>query len=230
MGGRGALLPSAIKRKGVMNMKHLFSALLLVLATGILFAQGFGGGMPGGNSGNTLLVNSPKGLFALRAGVLAKFDAATLKSALVFELFGPMPERPTDNNNRDAMQKYVTELQRRMAPPIMLVKDDALLVVIGDGFARINQDTLKVEATADLSPPGAPVAADAGRGFRNTDIVPGYLLVNNTLFLMRGTELLSLSVTDGKILARTPLPKELQPLQLNLPAGGRGNQPAGGGQ
>jgi len=206
-------------------MKHLFSAvMMLLLAAGSLLAQGFGGGMPGGNIGNTLMVNTPKGLFALRSGVLARFNATTLKTEQVFELFGPMPQRPADNNNRDAMQAYFTELQRRNAPPIMLVKDNALLIVIGDGFARLDQDTLKVEATGDLRAPGAG-ADGRGRG----EGAPGYLLVNNTLFLMRGTEMLSISVTDGKVLTRSPLPKELQPQQFDFRMGGPGGYRGPGG-
>jgi hypothetical protein len=213
-------------------MKSLFLALTtLLLATGALFAQGFGGGMPGGNSGNPLMVSTPKGLFALRGGVLAKFNPTTLKSEQIFELFGPMPERPANATDRDAMQKYFTELQRRNAPPVMLVKDNSLLIVIGDGFARLEQDTLKVEATGDLRAPGAAAPA-GGRG--RAEGAPGYLLVNNTLFLMRGTELLSVSVTDGKVLARSPLPKELQPQAMTLPNmggrdAGRGGR-AGGNQ
>jgi len=205
-------------------MKHLFSAvMILLLAAGAIFAQGFGGGMPMG--GNTLMVNTPKGLYALRAGVLAKFNPTTLKTDQVFELFGAMPTPPAAGADRTAMQTYFTELQRRNAPPIMLVKDDSLIVVIGDSFGRFNQDTLKAEATANLAAPGA--AAPAAGGRTRGEGEPGYLLVNNTLFLMRGTELLSINVTDGKILARTALPKELQPQQMNFPMGGGGNR--GGG-
>jgi|GEM_PF-2378513 len=207
-------------------MKHFISAVtIMLLATGAIFAQGFGGfggGMPGG--GNTLMVNTPKGLFALRGGVLAKFNATTLKSEQVVELFGPMPARPADNNNREAMQAYFTELQRRNAPPIMLVKDNSLLVVIGDIFGRFKQDTLEKEAIGYLSAPGAAATDGRGRG----EGAPCYLLVDNTLFLMRGAELLSISITDGKV-TRQPLPKELQPQQFDFRMGGDRGGGGGGG-
>lgn len=217
-------------------MKHLFSAvLILLLAAGALLAQGPGGGGaqgPGGGgmhvTGNTLMATTPKGLFVLRNGVLGKFEPATLKSTAVLELFGPLPAAPAAGD-RDARQAYSNEVQKRMAAPIMLVKDNTLLVVIGDGFARIDQETLKSDALS-LTSPNAPAQAD-GRGFRQEG-EPGYLLVGNTLYLMRGMEILSIDIANMKILARGPLPKELQPLQFNFGGGfggGNNNNRNGGG-
>lgn len=191
----------------------------LLLATGSLFAQGFGG-MMGGSTGNTIMVNTTKGLFALREGVLAKIDPATMQSGKIFQLFGPAPTAPADNTDRAAQQKYYAELQRRMAPAIMIAKDSSLIIVIGDGFARIDQETLKVEATGDLSSADKTADTTAGGGMRMMEPAPGYLLVGDKLCLMRSKEMLSVSITDGKILARAPLPKELQPIPFNF--GGRG--------
>jgi len=201
-------------------MKHLFSAvLLLLLAAGAVLAQGFGGMQA---SGDTLIVTTPKGLFALRNGVLGKFDPATLKSTAMLELFGPLPAPPANDATREARAAYSNEVQKRLAPPIMLVKDNALLVIIGDGFARIDQDTFKSDAL-DLRNPNAPAAT--GRGFRQEG-QPGYLLAGDTLYLMRGTEILSIDVAKVKLNTRGPLPKELQPLQLNF-GGFGGNRPGG---
>jgi len=208
-------------------MKHLFSAvLILLLAAGALLAQGPGGGGMQ-VTGNTLMVTTPKGLFVLRNGVLGKFDPATLKSVMTLELFGPLPAAPAAGD-RDARQAYSTEVQKRMAAPILLVKDNALLIVIGDGLARIDQDTLKSDALT-LNSPNAP----APTGQFRQEGAPGYLLLGNTLYLMRGTEILSIDVANMKILARGPLPKELQPLQFNFGGGfgggGNNNRNNGGG-
>lgn len=207
-------------------MRRLFLLLaMFVLAAGSLFAQGIGGGMtPGAGQGGTILVNTTKGLFALRNGTLAKYNATTLKQVQELSLFGAAPEAPADATDRAAMMKYYTDLQRRQAPAIMIAKDDSLLVVIGDGFARINQETLKPEATATLTAPGATTDAATPAAARITEPTPGYTLSGDTLFLMRGTELIAITVTDGKILSRVTLPKELQPVQM---FGGRGG--AGGG-
>ena len=52
-------------------MRVFIFAIALMMAATSLFAQGFGG-MAGVPAGSSLLVNTDKGLFALRAGVLAK--------------------------------------------------------------------------------------------------------------------------------------------------------------
>ena len=199
-------------------MKSLVMFGLMLLAASALFAQGYGG-MGGGNA---LLVNTPKGLFALRAGVLAKYDAATLKPLAVFPLFGAAPEAPGANADRTAYQAYFAEMARRTVPAVMIPKDDSLLIIIGDAYARINQETMKVEAKQDLHTPGA--TADAG-GRTQTEPAPGYVMAGNTLYLLRGKEMLALSISDGKILDRSPLPKELQTLQMN----GMGRRTGGGG-
>jgi hypothetical protein len=213
--------------------------LIVALATGVLFAQGQGGGPgaggPGGGmgmgfrgmgmgafGGTTTMVKTDKGLFVLRAGVLAEFDLTTLQKVQEMQLFGPAPERPTDMTDQVAMTKYVTDMARRAAPGVLLVKGDSLLLVIGDNFAKISQRTLKVEASASLAAPSAETDAAAGPQIEGA---PGTLLVDNTLYLMRSKEILAISVTDGKILTRSILPKELQPAQ----GGGMGGRAFGGG-
>jgi hypothetical protein len=207
-----------------------------ILAATAVFAQGMGGRVPmgGDDGGDTLMLQTNKGLFALRSGVLAKYTVNPLKQAEVLQLFGPAPEMPPDATDRTAMQKYATEMQRRRAPAIMLSQDNALLLIVGDGFARINQDTLEVEAVADLRP-AAPAGGDgtATTGARRPEPAPGYLLDKHTLYLVRNTEILALSITDGKILSRLPLPKEMQRAQGGPFTGGArgadGERPPRGG-
>jgi uncharacterized membrane protein YgcG len=114
-----------------------------------------------------------------------------------------------------------------MAAAAMIPKDNSLLIIIGDRFGRFNQDTLAVEAKADLTNPTPAPEAENGRP--RQEPAPGYALVENTLYLLRGTEMLALSITDGKILNRSALPKELEALQFNFFGGGnRGNMGGGG--
>ena len=207
-------------------MKRFFGlGLVLLLTAGALFAQAPGGMMMGANAGSTIMLHTAKGLFALRAGVLAKYEFATLQPVKELQLFGPMPAAPADLTNRDAAQKYFTELQRRMAPAIMIPKDNSLLIAVGDGFARVNQDTLKVEVTGDITQKVAETTTE--RGGRMMDGAPGYVLVGDTLVLMRSKEILSISTVTGKVIARTALTKELQPVQFNF--GGRGGFRGGNG-
>ncbi|MHB9026609.1 MAG: hypothetical protein ACYC7E_20955 [Armatimonadota bacterium] len=208
-------------------MKQLLVVCVVLLAAGALFAQGTdSGSKTGTGESSAQLVFTTKGLFALRSGVLVKYDVATLKPALPpFELFGKAPDPPAANADQPIQQKYRTEMMRRMAPAMMVPKDNSLLIIIGDGYARINQDTLKVEAKADLKNPTAAPEAETGRP--RTEPAPAYALVENTLYLLRGTEMLALSITDGKIINRSPLPKELEPIQFNF-FGGRGSFTPGG--
>lgn len=211
-------------------MRYLVVMSVLLLAACALFAQGFGN-MMGGNQGSTIMLHTSKGLFVLRSGVLAKFNTSTLKVDKELSLFGAAPTMPADRTDRTAMQAYMTDMQRRNAPGILLVKDNSLILLVGDGFARINQDTLTVEAAATIAPEATAdtttTAPGGGAAFRMPTAAPSYLLSENTLFLMRGTEILSINVTDGKTLSRAALPKELQPTAMNF--GGRNNGAGGGG-
>lgn len=215
-------------------MRYFILMVGLMLASIPLLAQGFGR-MPMMNMGgaNTVMVSSTKGLFALRNGVIVKYTISPFQQAQELQLFGAAPQAPTDTTDQAAMQKYYADVQRRVASAIMLVKDNSLLVVIGDGFARINQDTLVVEATGDLRTQDAVdgIAATGRNPMALAEGVGSYLLVDNTLYLMRGTEMLAISITDGKA-THVALPKELQPMQMGMPQMGNrgGNAQGGNGQ
>ncbi|HEX2948122.1 MAG TPA: hypothetical protein VHV83_00890 [Armatimonadota bacterium] len=215
-------------------MRYFILMVGLMLASIPLLAQGFGR-MPMMNmgGGNTVMVSSTKGLFALRNGVIVKYTISPFQQAQELQLFGAAPQAPTDTTDQAAMQKYYADVQRRVASAIMLVKDNSLLVVIGDGFARINQDTLAVEATGDLRSQEAidGIATTGRNAMALAEGAVSYLLVDNTLYLMRGTEMLAISITDGKA-THVALPKELQPMQMAMPQMGNrgGNAQGGNGQ
>ena len=203
-------------------MKNFVSmTVLLLLAAGALFAQGFTGGN-GGAASTTIMLKTDKAVFALRTGVLVKNDATTLKQLAELQLFGTAPVKPTDPTDQTAMQDYRTQMMKRLAPALMFATKDSLIVIIGDGFWRISQDTLTAAVTTSLAVPGEPATPAARPG---AEPVPGYILDGTTLYLMRAKEELSINITDGTILARVALPDELQPVNLG---GGRRNGGGGG--
>jgi uncharacterized membrane protein YgcG len=216
----------------------LLAALLLVSALTVLAAVAPPAAPVSGPSnasgGGAILLTTEKGLFVLRDGVLGKFELPTLKQVQTLEMFGNMPEPPKDWTDQKARQDYQLARQRRTAPAIMIAQGTSLIVVIGDGFARLSQDTLKMEASADLRPQ-TPDAADNNNPYAmyRTDPTPGYLLTDTTLYLMRTTELFAITTLDGKF-TRATLSKELQPLRSSFgnqggaQGGGRGGNGANG--
>ena len=207
-----------------MRTRYLLGVIAVVIVSASsLFAQGYTGGTPGeGAVGSTQMVCSSHGLFVLRTGVLAQYDPQTLQEVRVFELFGPAPELPEDSADRAGMQAYLGEMQRRMAPALMLIHEDSLLIIVGNGFARIDQETLKVAATADFTMPEEGEGTESGRGLRRVEPAPTYLLVGQTIYLIRSQEILALGVTEGEILGRTPLPEEMQSAPMSGFMGMRG--------
>ena len=202
----------------------------VILSASFVFAQEYMGDMPReASAGGTQMLYSPHGLFVLRTGVLAKYDLQTLQEVRVFELFGPTPELPEDSTDRAGMQAYFAEMQRHMAPALMLPYEDSLLIIVGNGFARIDQETLKVEATADLTMPEEGEGTESGRDLSWAQPAPTYLLVGETIYLTRSKEILALGVTEGEILGRAPLPEKMQSAPMSGFRGMRGGLPGSGG-
>lgn len=209
-------------------MRRLSSLMVvLLLAAGAIFAQGFQPFMGANNTANSQMVNTDKGLFVLRNGVIAKYDLKTLQQdPKTLSLFGPEPTRPTD---QAAMQQYMAAMQQRQAPALMVAKDNFLYVIIGNGFAKINQDTLELATPAlDITTPTDPTDVETAAGVQRYAVepVPSYVIVDSTIYLFRSKEVLAISLTDATILTRSPLAKELRPAQMNA-MGGFGNR---GGQ
>ena len=215
--------------------KLLYVVCVLVLATVGAYAQFPGGGMmPGGmmfgQSNGALLESTSKGVFALRNGVLAKFDTKTLQLAGSVELFGPMPAAPQpglQQNGSGAIREWHMQVAKRSAPAIMLHKDDSLIIVIGSSFFRVNEDTLVISAQSDLTAPNAAPAAP-GRMMMQPATAPAYKLEDDHLLLLEDTELISVNTQDGTVVGRTPLPDAMIPSPM-MPRGNRGGQGWGGG-
>ena len=205
--------------------KVLFLVLVLALAAASLgaVAQNAPGGTttkPGGNANSNgigammrgTVLYTDMGLFALRGGVLLKIDPKTMQvQGDALELFGPAPKFPEKTYQEDpgAFTAYYAEVNQRLAPAIMLVKDRMLLVVIGTKFVRVNMDTMKIEVNRDFRNDN-----DTDPGPVGVSAVPlAYELHGKTLYLLRLREMVALNTDDGANV-HTPLP-ELMIKQLN---------------
>lgn len=147
---------------------------------------------------------TPAGVFLLYHGVLARFDPQLAQPTVSLALFGPMPEQPQlqPNMDRDAMVIWQRERMKRMMPGAMIVDGEALLIVCGDTFFRVQQRTLVVETKRDLAPRNE-------RDLRANRAAPLLKLNGDTLYLMRTNELLALQAKTGEAIGQVPLPKEM---------------------
>lgn len=160
-----------------------------------------------------MTVATPSGLFLFSAGTLTRFEAKLQDPYVTLPLLGLMPEQPRPDANaneqqqRQALQKYTQEIARRSMPGAMTASGDALLLVFGDTFYRINQRTLVIEAKTDLR--AKPEGDDANRiTWRMPPVLAQH---GELLYIIRGTELLAVNSTTGELLGRHAMPKELLP-------------------
>lgn len=174
-----------------------------------------------------------KAYYVLRAGVAAKMNLRTLEVEATRELFGPAPAMPQGNmrDNAEAFRTWNADRAKRTAPAMMFAKDNALVVVIGTNFFRLNLDTLAPigDAKDFMSEKEATAAAVANprggfmQGGQGQPVV--YKVYGDNLFLLRNTELVVINVKDGGVLARNDLPEQMTARNQNPRAGGN----AGGG-
>ncbi len=189
-------------------MKHLWWIVLLCLLA--LGAPAQGPLWPGA-SAHGALVATEHGLFVLRAGTLARMDPQQLTPALPpLELFGPMPE-PPQGNDPAAWQAYAKAQLLRLTPGVLIPCHEDLLVVIGEHFARIDQQTFEVKVGVSFAREGA--APEAPR----LASPPLYHLDGDTLYLLRDTEMLAINIQDGRLHNRAPLPPALQGRAMGRP-------------
>ena len=188
-------------------------------------------GMAGmqGMQQEALMEVTPQGVFVLRAGILAKFDPQTLTPQGTLELFAPVPAQPTMPQNptaqdRQVMRDWMMAMMPRMAPAIMLLNGDMLLIVQGNNFFRVNQQTLKLEAAQT-----ALAKPDANNPRQMMMAKPELRLVDNTLYILMDDQLVSVNIGDGAVLSRGVLPKEMM-AQMQMPAGMMGGGAAGAGR
>jgi len=180
---------------------------------------------PGGR--NTIVEATPNGLFVFQSGVVAKFDATTLKPLGTLQLFGPMPAPPAmpdtpTPQDQQALMKWKLEAMRRMAAASMLVKDNLLLIVTADTFFRVNQRVMGIEAKISLT--------DIGDEKPNPSawMTPMTLtLQDNMLYILRANQLTALNINNGEITGHGDLPREMMPITPPAVPDKRTDKPAG---
>lgn len=199
---------------------------------------------PGMLSQEAQMMITANGVFVLHAGVLAKFDATTLQpQGAALELFGPLAAMPTlseppTDQERTAMQSWVKGFTMRLSPATMLAKGDELLIVQNNNFFRVNQQTMAVDTTkAGLLSQNAwaqtqlPVTQLLMTG------KPVLQLVDNTLYVIIGANLVTVNADTGAVLSNGTLPQEMNPMQdmralmsTGLLGGGNGMMGGGAGR
>jgi hypothetical protein len=188
------------------------------------------GNVPMGQNSPFALEITPTGVFAIHNGVVAKYTAGLGEAAGVKELFPALPEQPKLSENptpeeRQALAKWIGIVGERTAPFGVLAKDGMLYLVIGTKFFRVNQQTLAVEANADLTPPANAARALLGRGD-----APVLKLDGNVLYVLAGQEFLALAPQTGAVQSRMLLPPAMFPEVLLGNLRGLLNPNAGGGR
>jgi len=202
--------------------KVLFFILILALAVAALGAVGIQGTTGANGSANGIgamlrgtVLYSDAGLFALRGGVLVKIDPKTMQvQGDALELLGPFPQFPEKTYQEDpgAFTAYYAEVNQRLAPAIMLLKDRMLLVVIGTNFFRVNLNTMKVEVKSSFAGPNDAGGSAGGPG----NPPPAYELHDNILYLLRIREMVAVNITNGdaaRVALPEPMIKQLNPYQ-----------------
>ncbi|MHB9025553.1 MAG: hypothetical protein ACYC7E_15520 [Armatimonadota bacterium] len=185
--------------------------------------RGPGMGGPGGPGGPrpTLTVGA-QGVFLLQGGILRKYDAKTLEEKGTLELC------KADAGDRQGPGKGM-----RQGPGEMLLSNNNLLIVTGDTFYRVDAQKLKIEATGELPAlpklaqggnapnagrqgatgnrnqgPGGPGQGPGGQGgaFGPPPAHPVLELQGGTLYVLRGPQLLAITIADGKVTAKAEVP------------------------
>jgi hypothetical protein len=171
---------------------------------------------------------TPDGVFVIRNGVVAKFAVGLGTAAGTKELFPALPEPPKLSEaptpeEREAMGKWMGLLAERTAAFSVLAREKMLYLVVGTKFFRVNQQTLAVEAQADLMP-----APEGLRRGVNTE-APLLKLDGGVLYVLSGQAFIAVDAQTGAVQTRMTLPKEMFPTANigNVMRGGN-NGPGGG--
>lgn len=118
------------------------------------------------------------------------------------------PNPPNEQKDAQAMQRWQHAMQLRAATPAIVKNDTSLIVIIGDTFTRVNQQTMEVEAKTSLADPANPNPAPINPG------APALKLAGGTLYLLNNPKLLAVDIATGKVLTRGTMPP---PAAANMP-------------
>jgi len=149
---------------------------------------------------------TPRGLFLLADGVLARYSPG-LAQCVTLQLLPPLPPLPPEGNDRQAQQQWFTERALRGTPAAMLPAGEMLYVVYAGILFRVNQNTLTVEKTPlDPQPPH-----EDPRRLQNASTPPLLKLQADTLYIIRQFDLLAVDVQAGAVITHADLPREMAP-------------------
>ena len=196
----------------------LVCALALCFSATAVFAQ-----MPG-NMGSGDMTITKYGLFVLKGGVLAKFDAATLKQqGAALELFGPMLKAPTPGvvsttQDHSTLMTWSIASGIRRCPAAMLAKDDELLIVMYNSVFRVNQQTMTLDTTQAKLLVDDPQNPNMSSPWMVMNLGKPVLLLNEkVLYILLGTNLVAVNSDTADVLINGALPKEMAPKTPAMP-------------
>ena len=150
---------------------------------------------------NAVVEVTPAGLFIIANGVLARYSA-DLEQVATVTLIPPAPQM-IDGQEPQFMIRMQREQVLRNVPCSVLAAGDALYVANGATLFRVNQQTLKVEKL--------PLEQAAARNDIFSYQAPAMKLQENILYLVRGTEVVTVDVKGLTVLGRADLPKDMLP-------------------
>jgi len=193
-------------------------------------AQGGGGGNRGGGNrggfggqggGAPAVKVGTQGIFVLTGGTLTKYDTK-LKEQGNIKFVEPAAPVSTDSADTGAPP-------RRQMPRsgVVLIAPNAdpakekVLVVYGTDFFSIDAATFKVAAKCkipDPEPPagaadtsGAPGGGMGGRTMGGFFGAPTLELSGNTLYVIRGAQMVAINIDDASIVGKATLPQQAPP-------------------
>jgi hypothetical protein len=196
-------------------MKHPLLTLTFIAATWFapMLQQSAKAQVPGGLMLPTppaAMQSTPDSVYILQNGLLAKFDAKTLKLLSGVRLMEPIPPAPTTDDPTDRI-RYFQEVSRHLVPAALISHPRGLIVILSDELLRIDPQKLTIDSRVQLVPamnnqPRAPQFSDLFQPQRP----PVYQISGDILYLMRSGEIVAVDLATGTISARTVLPAEMQ--------------------
>ena len=192
------------------------------------------------NSDNGAMLITEFGIFIVKNGMLAKYDAKTLISSGTVKLLdipfspqmanymlppkkGPVVDvanAPAPNVAMPVIPeapvfdwgKYSKDNQRFTAKPVIIADKADLIIIIYDKFTRIGMGKLDILAATDII---AQKNADGTAAEVNFFGEPTIKLVDHILYINRGV-IMSVSPADGKVLGQVKLPAEPMTNQIGI--------------
>jgi len=183
---------------------------------------GFGGGGGfGGFGGAPVIKVGTQGIFVLTGGTLTKYDTK-LKEQGTLKFVEPAPPATDSTDTSGQPRRQMPRSGVVLLAPNPDPTKEKVLVVYGTDFFAIDAATFKVAAKCKLpdpEPPAGTAPADttAPGGGMGGRMMGGFFgpptleLSGNTLYVVRGTQMLAVNIDDASILGKATLPQQAPP-------------------